>query len=107
MSCSTTSESEHLLNEFVDEIIVPNLVWQAGRHAESVRVALMQVLCSIGDSATAEAPLIFQQLATQLSSLAENECALTRAYAIRCILKCDDLPYNDYEHLVPGTIPIR
>lgn len=102
MNYSTTAENERTLNGFVDEIIVPNLVWRPGRHAESVRVVAMQVLCSIGDVPNIDPRSLFQNLISQLSSLAENDCALTRAYAMRCILKCDELPYGDYKQLLPG-----
>lgn len=102
MNFLTTAENEKSLQGFIDEIIVPNLVWKPGRHAESVRVVVMQVLCSIGDAATMESHNIFRKLAPQLASLAENDCALTRAYAMRCILKCEQLPYDDYKQLVQG-----
>lgn len=102
MKYSTTAENEKAMHGFVEEIIVPNLVWRPGRHAESVRVVAMQVLCSIGEVANVDSRSIFQELISQLSSLAENDCALTRAYAMRCILKCDQLPYEDYKQLVPG-----
>lgn len=102
MTYATTIESQESLQGFVDEILLPNLVWRPGRHAESVRVVVMQVLCSIGDTADTESRKIFRKLVTHLASLAENDCALTRAYAMRCILKCDQLPYDDYKLLVPG-----
>lgn len=100
MNYSSSAEHEKALQSFVDDIVSPNLVWRPGRHAESVRVVAMQVLCSIGDAADIESRNIFRKLAPQLASLAENDCALTRAYAIRCILKCDQLPYDDYKQLV-------
>lgn len=104
MNHSTTAENEKSLQGFVDEIIVPNLIWRPGRHAESVRVVAMQVLCSIGVVADTESRSIYQNLVPQLASLAENDYALTRAYAMRCILKCDQLPYEEYKQLVPGAI---
>lgn len=102
MNCSTSADHENSLQEFVDEIIVPNLVWKPGRHAESIRVVIMQVLCSIADATNLESRSIIQKLAQQLVSLAEDDCALTRAYTMRCILKCDQLPYDDYKSLVTG-----
>lgn len=107
MNFSTAEENENSLQEFVDEMVVPNLVWQPGRHAESVRVVVMQVLCSIGDVTSIEAGKIFRKLIPQLASLAENDCALTRAYAMRCISKCNQLPYDDYKQLLLGNFKMN
>ncbi|XP_055298477.1 dynein axonemal assembly factor 5 [Sitodiplosis mosellana] len=92
-------EALDLLTRFIKDILEPALVWKAGRNAESIRAMAIQALCSIGYSCTTEARGIFPSLAKHFISLVEDELAITRAYAIRCILKSGPFPYEDYRQL--------
>lgn len=106
MKYSTLEANRQSLQQFVDDIIAPQLVWRAGRTAESIRVVALQVLCSMGETADCESRIIYRTMIPQLASLADNDCALTRGYAMRCILKCDRLPYEDYKQLVSGELHV-
>lgn len=92
-------EAIDLLTRFIKDILEPVLVWKAGRNAESIRAMAIQTLCSIGYSCTTEAREIFPTLAKQFVSLVEDELAISRAYAIRCILKSGPFSYEDYRQL--------
>lgn len=100
----THTESVKLLVEFLDEIILPCLIWRAGRNAESIRTMATQALCAIGDAAPIEANEMFPKLATHFISLSEDNIAITRVYAIRCLLKCGAVPYEDYRTLTTSKI---
>lgn len=93
-----------LLNNFVENILEPILIWKAGRNAESIRAMATQVLCSIGCSCIVEAREIFPKLAKHFVSLVEDELAITRAYAIRCVLKSGLFAYADYRQLMIGKL---
>ncbi|XP_031627918.1 dynein assembly factor 5, axonemal [Contarinia nasturtii] len=90
----------NLLSIFIEDILEPVLIWKAGRNAESIRAMATQALCSIGCSCPDEAREIFPKLSKNLISLIEDELAVTRAYAIRCVLKAGPFLYEDYRHLV-------
>lgn len=91
-----------LLTNFIEEVLEPVLVWKAGRNAESIRAMATQTLCSIGCSCSVEARDIFTKLAKHFVSLVDDELAVTRAYAIRCILKAGAFTYEDYRQLIIG-----
>lgn len=93
-----------LLTGFIKDILEPVLVWKAGRNAESIRAMATQALCSMGYSCTIEAYEIFPRLAKHFVSLVEDELAITRAYAIRCISKSGQFPFEDYRQLTIGKL---
>lgn len=95
-------EALDLLAGFIKDILEPALVWKAGRNAESIRAMAIQALCSIECSCTSEAREIFPGLAKQFVALVEDELAVTRAYAIRCVLKSGPFSYEDYRQLTIG-----
>lgn len=95
-------EGLDLLASFIKDILEPALVWKAGRNAESIRAMAIQALYSIGYSCTSEAQEIFPTLAKHFISLIEDELAITRAYAIRCILKSGPFSYENYRQLTIG-----
>lgn len=97
---NTPEAVKDLLNDFIKVILEPILVWQAGRNAESIRAMATQVLCSIGCSCTAEAREIFPRLAKLFDSLIEDEIAVTRAYALRCVSHSGPFSYEDYRQLI-------
>lgn len=96
-----------LLSNFVEDILEPVLIWKAGRSAESVRAMATQALCSIGCSCSDESREIFPKLAKHFVALVEDEVAVTRAYAIRCVLKAGAFSYEDYRQLVTGKGGIK
>lgn len=93
-------KSMDLLDNFIKIILEPNLIWKAGRNAESVRAMATQILCSIGCSCSAEAREIFPRLAKSLVALSEDEIAVTRAYAIRCVMHSGPFSCEDYRQLI-------
>lgn len=95
-------KSIDLLSDFIKDIIEPLLIWKAGRNAESIRAMATQALYSIGSTCTADAQQIFPQLAKHFISLVEDELAVTRAYAIRCVLSSGPFAYEDYRLLMIG-----
>lgn len=97
-------EALDLLTGFIKDILEPVLVWKAGRNAESIRAMATQALCSMGYSCTIEAYEIFPRLAKHFVSLVEDELAITRAYAIRCISKSGPFPFEDYRQLTIGKL---
>lgn len=97
-------KSLDLISNFIENILEPNLVWKAGRNAESIRAMAIQVLCSIGCSCIIEVRQIFPKLAKHFNSLVEDELAITRAYAIRCMMKSGPFAYEDYRQLVIGKL---
>lgn len=96
-------ESVELLTIFIEEILKPCLIWRAGREAEAIRSMATQVLLSISDACPNEANEIFPKLGKLLSSLSEDESSITRAYAVRCILKAGAFSFEDYQQLIKGT----
>lgn len=91
-----------LLKDFIKTIIEPLLIWRAGRNAESTRAMATQALYSISCSCSIEVRQIFPQLAKHFIALVEDEVAVTRAYAIRCVLKSGPFVYEDYRQLTIG-----
>lgn len=92
---------EHLTS-FMKGTIAPLLIWKAGRNAESIRTMATQTLYSIGCACTAEVYEIYPQLAKHFIALVEDEVAVTRAYALKCILKSGPFCYEDYRQLTIG-----
>lgn len=95
-------EAMDILSEFIKTTIEPLLIWKAGRNAESIRAMATQALYSIGCSCTNEARKIFPNLAKHFIALVEDEVAVTRAYAIRCVLKSGPFCFQDYRQLTIG-----
>lgn len=93
----------NLMDDFIKVILEPNLIWKAGRNAESIRAMATQVLCSIGCSCTVEAHGIFPRLAKSLVALVEDEIAVTRAYAIRCVMQSGPFSCEDHRQLIICT----
>lgn len=91
-----------LLTSFVKTTIAPLLIWKAGRNAESIRTMATQTLYSISCACTAEVYQIYPQLAKHFIALVEDEVAVTRAYALRCVLKSGPFCYEDYRQLTIG-----
>lgn len=96
-------EAIDLLSGFIKEILEPILIWQAGRNSESIRAMATQALCSIGCTCLIESREIFPQLAKHFVALIDDELAITRAYALRCILKAGPFAYDDYRQLTIGN----
>lgn len=92
----------NLLTDFIKTTIEPLLIWKAGRNAESIRAMATQALYSIGCSCSNEVREIFPQLAKHFIALVEDEVAITRAYAIRCVLKSGPFAFEDYRSLTIG-----
>lgn len=91
-----------VLMDFVKTTIAPLLIWKAGRNAESIRTMATQTLYSISCACTAEVFQIYPQFAKHLIALIEDEVAITRAYALRCVLKSGPFCYEDYRQLIIG-----
>lgn len=94
----------NLLSEFIKTTIEPLLIWKSGRNAESIRAMATQALYSMGCSCTYEARKIFPQLAKHFIALVEDEVAITRAYAIRCVLKSGPFDFQNYRQLSIGML---
>lgn len=90
------------LTSFVTETIAPLLVWKAGRNAESIRAIATQTLYSISCACPTEVFEIHPQLAKHFIALVEDEVAITRAYALKCVLKSGPFCYADYRQLTIG-----
>lgn len=99
---NSQGESFNLLNAFVEEVLEPCLIWKAGRDFGAIRAMATQALLSIGDACPNEAYQIFPKLGKHLSSLSEDDLAITRSYAIRCILKSGPFSCEDYQQLTKG-----
>lgn len=99
---NSQGESFNLLNEFIREILEPCLIWKAGREFGAIRAMATQALLSIGDACPNEAYEIFPRLGEHFSSLSEDDLAITRAYAIRCILKSGPFSFGNYNQLTKG-----
>lgn len=97
-------ESEKFLKIFIDEIIAPILVWHAGINAEVVRTVGTQILVAIAENAEDECKCIFDKYIPLLTSLAEDHCAITRIYAIKCLIRCGPLSYEDYRQTVSSNL---
>lgn len=97
-----STESEKALRALIDEIIVPSLIWRAGRNAESLRTIAAQCLVSMAENAEEECSHIFTGIIPHLTSLAEDNCAVTRAYAMRCLLSCGPLDFDDFKQALEG-----
>lgn len=96
---------EHMIDDltsFIKTTIAPLLVWKAGRNAESIRTMATQALYSISCACAEAAYEIYPQLAKHFISLVEDDVAVTRAYALRCVLKCGPFCYEDYRQLTIG-----
>lgn len=94
--------TKDLLKDFSENMLEPLLVWKAGRNAESIRAMAIQALYSVGFACAAEAREIFPKLAKHFNSLVEDDLAITRAYAIRCILCSGPFMYEDFRQLSMG-----
>lgn len=101
------AESEQLLKTFIEEIVVPLLVWHAGKNAEAIRTVGTQILVSAAENAEEECKRIFPQLIPLLTSLAEDHCAVTRVFAMRCLMRCGSLSYEDFRQAVTGEIAMK
>lgn len=97
-------KTEEVLSMIINEILEQRLIWKSGREAESIRAMTTQALYSIGDSCSTEAKVLFPHLAKHFITLIDDSLAITRAYAIRCILKSGPFQYEDYYHLMTGRI---
>lgn len=95
---------DNLLDKLVDRIVLPRIEWQPGRSAEAIRTAALQVLVSIAENAESEATQIFPKLLKHFIALAEDNSAITRAYAMRCLLKLRPLSYDEYKDLVTPVL---
>lgn len=96
-------ESERFLGIFVDEIVAPILVWRAGINAEVMRTIGTQILVAIAENAEDECKSIFGKYIPLLTSLAEDHCAITRIYAIKCLIRCGPLSYEDYRQTISSN----
>lgn len=96
--------SMDLLSKFIDEIIEPCLIWKAGRNFEAIRAMATQALCSIGDACPVQASTLFPKLAKHFLTLMEDDLAITRAYAIRCLLRAGVFSCEDYRQLAFSKI---
>lgn len=95
-------QNDHNIPSIIDDIILPHLIWKAGREAESVRAMAIQALCTFGDICSSQVQSIFPQLVTQFASLIDDNVAITRAYTIRCILKSGPFKYEGYRQMMTG-----
>lgn len=91
-----------LLKDFIENMLQPLLIWKAGRNAESIRAMATQAIYSIGCTCIEEAQRLFPKLAKHFNSLIEDDLAVTRAYAIRCVLCSGPFLYEDYRQLSMG-----
>ena len=94
------NESVSTLHDFVKDVIEPSLVWHAGRNAESLRTMAIQALCSIGEGAPKEAYEIYPNFILHLLPLIDDNNAVTRAYSIRCLIKCGPVKFDDAKSLI-------
>lgn len=93
---------EEYLTNFMETTIAPLLVWKAGRNAEAVRTMATQTLYSISSACSTAAFGIYPQFAKHFIALVEDDVAVTRAYALRCILHSGPFCYEDYRQLTIG-----
>lgn len=77
------------------EIIAPQLIWQAGRTAESVRTMATASLCSLVQGTSKErSAKIVESLTTPLVSLIDDHNIATRCYALKTVQYAGPLPYE-------------
>lgn len=88
MSMDDPQKSQAQLNDFVEDIIEPCLIWKVGRSAESLRAMATACLCSMSQGAPLESFNILPNLTRHLISLVEDNSVVTRAYALRCLQAC-------------------
>lgn len=81
-------ESVILLKDFINEIIIPCVIWHAGLSSETIRTMATSVLCSISQNATDEANKILPELSTHFTALIEDNNVTTRVYALRILFNC-------------------
>lgn len=96
--------SIELLRKFLDDCILPQLIWHAGRSAESLRAIGTTALCSWSMGAAAEAAKIFSDLAVHFTQLVEDNCVVTRACALRCLLVADSIAVEQLKPLSLGVL---
>lgn len=96
--------SYNQLRAFFDDIIQDCLTWKAGRNSESIRAMATSVLCSMAQGAPNESVLLFPQLATYFTQLVEDNNIVTRGYALKCLLKCGPIKYDQLRPLSLGKI---
>lgn len=99
-----SEKSCDLLENFIDEIITPSLIWKAGKSSESLRTMATACLCSITQGAPIESEKIFPKLTTQFVALIEDNSIATRNYALKCILHLQELPIDYTKNLINSAI---
>lgn len=92
-----------LITDLIDQVIVPCLVWQAGRSAESIRSMATAVLCSISENAPSEAHQLMPIIVSTLTALVEDNNIATRSYALRCLCNCGPIPVD---HIKPLALAV-
>ncbi|XP_011313706.1 dynein assembly factor 5, axonemal isoform X2 [Fopius arisanus] len=113
--------------EFLKDILIPYLVWTAGRSAEALRTAAIGCLCAIFDNQVDEIDFkqevdstfcdkqlflpIFQEIKPVLISLVDDNSRKTRLFALRAIYlminhasKVRGLTEEDIIEIYPGII---
>lgn len=98
----TDADKHDIVDYIIGDILRPQLVWRAGREAESVRAMATQALCAVGDSCAAQVAAMFPQMVAQLLALIDDNIAITRAYAIRCVMQSGPFKYDDYRSAMTG-----
>lgn len=98
----SVSESVELLQRFLDDCILPQLIWRAGRSSESLRAISTTALCSWSMGAAEETKLIFADLGVHFIQLVEDNCVVTRACALRCLLVVGAVPVEQLKPLDLG-----
>ncbi|XP_076235449.1 dynein axonemal assembly factor 5-like isoform X2 [Calliopsis andreniformis] len=99
-----------LSNEFLENCILPGLIWTAGRAAEAIRTAAVSCLCAFlesfkNDSSLEEtqyfteqnATLIFDKIIPVLISLADDNSKKSRLYSLRAmyLIMCIRKKFHD------------
>ncbi|XP_058839231.1 dynein axonemal assembly factor 5-like [Topomyia yanbarensis] len=98
------AEQIMLLRDFIEDIIAPNMVWAAGRSAESVRSMATACFCSMSQGVeNAVFITLLPERLKLLVGLIEDNSIATRAYALRTLLAMGPL---DFESLKLIAFPI-
>lgn len=95
-------EHEHeLLKEFLEEIVLPYLTWNAGTSAESVRTMATACLCAtIQGAALTVGQSLITDFAEQIVPLIEDNSVRTRAYSIRALHTSGPLELTKFKPLI-------
>lgn len=103
VTCSY-EESYEALKKFTDNVIVPCLIWKAGRSAESIRMMASATMCSMSQGAPKECYQLFPLLAEHFESILDDNAVATRAYAVRCLGKSGPISYFKIRNIIKGLL---